>query len=801
MKYNKFFIHKFLLIQGFFLIILQGFFLHAAPTCKNLSIHYGSTPKINHNSWVTLSCYLANPDTESEDIGIRLIDNVSGAYRQRTIFSNKITVPPGSSLYYQTVAMVENSEEYNLELFDKGKRIGKTTSTLIKLASRKSKPLPVFNDSSDINFGSFIQIDALKDLYHLSLFSANTPFTRWPMLINSPFIIILRPDFASFSSEKFQSLISYVKQGGTIIFADPDGLQDAEKTPLAALLPLKVLKKRKIKELPALRRVIPGFKSFSKSVNFLESIPNGNGITLLKSGEFPLIRYKKFGMGGVRAITVPASSNFYRSKTEWKDLICYLFSHQQLFNNTDSVKDALDEMTGFTIPGIESIRWIIFLYFLIIAIPLGLGLYFKRTASGWITGGILAILFSLTLLYTALSGTGVRSKDFLSFIEIVTPGGNFTSGIGYYGIMSASDKTIDIKADYDNVLFSDIPPSEIKILYAGNESTSNPPLEVQTENGRPRIKALNLPVNSQRHFFASFQKKNYSQQTFTFPQLHSNGQEFSLEPWNIPKEFTTPQAAWIQFPSGRIDLNIKARTLLAKKETGLFHSDVIIQKIKKFTAEDVKHSSPILYLLEEADKTSIFSLKNSIIHGKRLIAIPVSQTFNSDKIAIHPEEISLIPGDSSTKLIMSGNNIKPEIFARSKGAYLFKLQLPPYITNLTPQLLECDFSYINDSGNIKVEPFLLARKEHKKKGSAASLNDVESLYRRMYGEKGKNGIFIFSKMNGVINSNSAFIGLRIKIKNINIPLGAQKKTNTWRIEKFRITIKGTLPGIKENFIY
>jgi len=828
MKYNKGLIHNFLLISGLFLIILRGFSLLAVPTAKNLSIRYGTTPRINRYSWAILSCTLENPDSKKADIDIRLVDNITGVYKQNTIFSDLITIPSKTRIYYQTLAMVENSEEYNLELFHKEKQIGKTTSALIKLTSRKSKLIPIFNDSLDTDLGSFIQIKAFKNLYLPTFFSAKTPFNQWQLLINSPFIIMVRPNYSQFSTAKFQAIIAYVKQGGSIIFADPIGLKDAIKTPLAQLLPIKPLKIRKVTQLPAMRQIIPSFKTFSMPVNFLESIPNGDGITLLSSGEFPLIRYKKFGMGNVRAIAVPALSNVYNSRSEWEKLISYLFSHQSLIENNTIAKAVLDEMTGFTIPGIESVRWIIFLYFFIIALPLSIGIYFRKTGIAWITGGVLAILFAVVLLHTALSGAGIHKKDFLSFIEIVNKQDGFTSGIGYYGIMAASDKTINIEAEYDNVTFSTIPPSQTAMLFMSNSSKKQPPIEIKTVNGRPKINTLNLPVNSPRHFYSTFLKQNNNKNSFKLPELNRNGSEISLQPWKIPKGFATPEAAWLQFPSGTIDLIIKDRTVSIKKGTGVFQSNIINKSIKKFTSQGFKHSAPILFLLEDSKKASLFSLKNTIIHGKKITTVPVSQIFSSKKIIIHPKEISLTSGDTSTRLVMTGNELNPAIYSRATSTYLFKFQLPSYMTEIKPEQIECIFSYINDSNNIIIKPFLMGKthytkvklppkraprrrgnKNRKNKSKTMPRKTVAATYKTvaereiLKGVKDKNGVFIFSDLDGVIDSNtsSGFIGLEVDVKNKNIPLGAQKKTNTWRVEKFQIRIKGTLPEFKEKFTY
>jgi len=41
----------------------------------------------------------------------------------------------------------------------------------------------------------------------------------------------------------------------------------------------------------------------------------------------------------------------------------------------------------------------------------------------------------------------------------------------------------------------------------------------------------------------------------------------------------------------------------------------------------------------------------------------------------------------------------------------------------------------------------------------------------------------------------------VKIKNPSIPLGAREKANTWKIEKFRISVTGKIPEFEESITY
>ena len=539
-------------------------------------------------------------------------------------------------------------------------------------------------------------------------------------------------------------------------------------------------------------------------------------MTLLSSKGFPILRIKKFGIGNCIFFAVPAVEGAYNSKEEWKSIIDCLFTTRKLYSDPDKVKAALNEMTGFTVPGQSTVQWIILLYFIILAIPMGFGIYYRKTAVTWGAGGAAALIFTGTLLYISLSGGNVHKKDFLSFLEIVTPSYGTTSGTGYYGIMSASDKSVTIKANSSKILFSSIPPSETRIFFPGESMKDRSILNIKRVNGISEISDLNLPVNAPRHFYAEFATPESLIAKHPLPHLVYNGEKRKFSNWKLPERLN-PEAAWLLFPSGSIQLTLKDGVISENRGGSVFHSDIIRESIKQFTNEGLKHSAPLLILLQDVNRTLTFDLKDTIIHGRRIVVIPVTQIFETADTTIHPEEISLLPATTSSKLIMDGNKIKPSVFSRADSDYTFDFQLPEYTLGFKPKTIKCEFSYANDSKNVKITPFLLGKPEYikekvyqrKKRGRRKRKSPASPVYRTVVKreeipfKKDANGTYTLSLPDGVINTKtrSGTIGIKITLKDKAIPLGAQRKTNTWRIKKFNITINGEIKGFNKKIIY
>ncbi|MCK5843572.1 MAG: hypothetical protein KAG97_02620, partial [Victivallales bacterium] len=393
------------------------------PSVDRPSLRFGSSPRMARGTWATLSFRLNNPTNKSVELEVRMVDKIRDAIYQRNIFLVLVTVPARTRINYRTLVKPEESEEYQLDLFLDGKQISSSSSFLTSMITGSARQIPILNDS-DESMGSFSITPTFKGILYSSPVFSPVPFEQWEGLTKCPVTLMVKPDFSRYSEANFRAIMNYVRRGGTLVFAEPSALISAMNTPLAELLPVRPLRLRKITTLAPFSKRFDGFGKFTHPVDFLESAPVGDGLTLMSLNAHPVVRLKRYGLGRVLFSAVPIRANAYVSTEQWLQVLKFFIFHQKLRNDTTFIKSALDEMTGFTVPPMETVRNMFFVYFLLLAIPLALGIYLKRTGLAWLAAGIVSVVFMFYFLREATAGGTSKKKEglFVSFIQIQTPG-------------------------------------------------------------------------------------------------------------------------------------------------------------------------------------------------------------------------------------------------------------------------------------------------------------------------------------------------------------------------------------------
>lgn len=826
MKLSRYYkrVNDFLLLVVLFFICIP---LVAKPLVDRANLRYGFSPRIKRFSWGILSCRIQNPDSKPYNVEIRFVDANRGAINQKSVFADSVYVPAKTVINYKAPVMTEDAEEYRLEVFIDGREQKKSDSFIISLISGNSTYLVILNDSEDVSLGAFATAPQFKGKYALSNFMARTPPAPWILLKKAAGVVIVQPDFSKYTAEAYQAILDYVQQGGNVVFADPQGVIAASKTPLSVLLPVKPLRIRKISKLDSLSRLIPEFKSFKEPTDFLESAPVGEGINLVEKDGMPVFRWKRYGLGTCRFAAVPITKIPYDSSVTWYKILSMFIAHQTISNNLASAVPALDEMTGFSVPGIDKVRTLFFIYFLLMVIPLGLGIFLKRTGLAWIITGLITVCFSVYILKSAASSHSKQSGTFLSFIETAILGNTASPGEGWYGIFSTSDTKLTIKANNEQTSLSAIPPPDnIMAMFKnagqgglGTKSFASP-TEVKTKNALREINNLVLNSNASRQFYASYNA--IGSEKIPSPVIQYKKTGFEFNDWDIP-EGVKPYAAWLQFANGIVPLAIVGNKVVAKKSAeAVFASDTTLLSVQNFMLKGWKHSSPMLVLVENSDKTYLDLPGKIVSHGKRITVASVQEVSEEKVFSVPPQSVLMTPGDTSTRLVMNGNEIKPEVISRSDSNYVFRYQLPPLFATMKAKEITVDFSYMNEGGNVEIKPVLVVgqilnkkfvpanqptsstqpqsknkRKKRKNKRNKRVRQDREGI-KGISGEL-KNGKLVFTNVQDCLKDGTGFIALKIKIKRKNLPMGERLRANKWSLDKLDITVTGAMPESAPTF--
>lgn len=803
------------------LLFVVCFPLAAKPIVDRASLRYGFSPRIKRYSWGVLGCRIQNPDSKAYNVEIRFVDATRGAINHKTVFADTVYIPPKTVIHYKTPVMTEDAEEYSLEIFVDGKQQKKVDSFIISLISGTSSYLVILNDSDDVSLGAFATSPEFKGQYALSNFMARNPPAPWTLIKKAACVVIVRPDYSKYSTEAYQAVLDYVQQGGNVIFADPQGAMEASKTPLSVLLPVSPIRFRKVTTMDPMSKLFPEFKSFKKPVDFLEAAPLGDGVNFLEQGGMPVFRWKKFGLGTCRFSAVPITSDAYATSDVWRKVLAFFLANQVISNNLSTAVPALDEMTGFSVPGIDKVRNIFFIYFLLMIIPLGLGIFLKRTGLAWMITGVITVCFAVFILKYAASSHSKQSGTFLSFIETAVPGITASPGEGWYGIFSTSDAEITIKAENEQTTLSAVPPPDNIMAMFKNAANKGglgarsftTPTEVKGKNALREIHNLKLNSNASRQFYASYNAIDAG--SFNSPVLKYKKDGYELEKWTVP-EGMKPYAAWLQFANGIIPLVVNNNQVsMSSASGGMFSSDTTLLSVQNFMLKGWKHSSPIMVLVENSEKTHLDLPKDITAHGKKITAVPVTEVSEETTITVPAESVLMTAGDTSTRLVMNGNEIKKDIVSRSDSDYVFRYQLPPVFAGMKAEKIELDFKYLNDGGNVEVKPVLVVgqildkkfvpkqtgqaknkpasqpkKKRRKKRHRKSAMKES-----RIVGIQGKKegNTYVFNDVKDCLRNGTGFIALKIKIKRKNLPMGERLRANKWSLEKFGIKVTGAIP--------
>jgi hypothetical protein len=682
--------------------------------------------------------------------------------------------------------MVETGEKYRAELFMDGRRIQKSDSFIVRMETKKKLQVTILNDSPDASIGTFLNSSVLKSL-NPTLMNFKTPIEQRQLLSDSRFVVVLRPDFPKYRESTFRALLEYVQDGGAILFLDPLGTMAAAKTPLAELLPTIPLKLRKISTLPALKDIAPSFKSFPEPANFLESIPNGSGIATMEQWGLPVFRWKRYGAGSAMFSAFPVSRNTFHNDAAWTETLRAVFAHQTTVRDNTRVVAALDEMTGITVPPVSTPKTIIAIYLLLLAVPLALGLRFRKTGIAWLGGGLLSLAFTAAILSKASHASSKGEGVFVSFLEISEPGTNSTTNDSYYSVMSTSDDSIALRSATPLTTISAIPPSETSLMMIS--SISGAPLEVEMKDGTSGIPDLNLHANAPRQFemLASMDSKR---STSPPPNATLDAAGLKLSPWNCPRHLE-PRAAWLLLPNDATPLAIKNGAILhANNTSGTFLGVGSLEhSIESFLKNGWKRPYPAIAVAVDSSEPSISISKKTIKHGKKIIIFPVNISAPSGHIRLEPGWTTLSPADTTTRLIMKGNDFKPTIVSRVDTTYLLKFETPPAFAALKPERIEIRLEYFNKGGNVSIEPSLIVPEE-KENGTMGVLKTLD-------GTKTENGTIAFDVPKNAFSNGKGVVALKLTLKNHSLPMGDTIKANTWSVGSLDITIVGTMPGPAE----
>ncbi len=787
---------------------------HAKPEISRASIKTGQSMRASRNTWSTLACHISNPDKRSHEITLRLVVAEGFSLGQRNVFSEVLTAPPETAFNYRTPVMIESSEKYRLDVFvdgDKQAAVGEDIA--LSQLPGSARQIGVVTDLGDASLGAFNQLPAFKDKIFATFLSRMDFPETWLELRSLAAIVLVAPDYSAYNARQFQALLDYVARGGIVVFSDPQGTLGAAQTPWAELLPVKPVRLRKVLTVKSLETLVPEFKGFpGRGADFLESIPSGSGVDLLSQGEFPVFRWKKYGLGSCRFSAVPLYETAYE-RVVWEKLLKIFFNSQTFFAEYEKYQQCLDELTGFPVPGSGRVKKIFVYYFLALGAVMGIGILLRRRGLAWAAATVVAVVSTLLILMGSNAGPRLRGKIFSALdVAVAAPSKSMRAPTeAYCSLFTDAACSIDLPAPDEDVILSSIPPDETSMwmpmamaagsgakrpgMNFGGPQAQQPQqglvqksLDVQRRSGVVRLNGMTMSPNTTRQFSAFNSVRGESGSEAAAPELTSGPDGLKMKPW-VPPTGVKAVCAFLLTPGMIRPLKFEGGHWSLIEGSDLFTADAVAMSMQNALSGAFKSSTPCVALVSKGDKTGNYlSLPSGIFSNTyKIKTFPAIESCGEGVVQVGPELVLLSAGGGSSRMIMSGNHLKETIDNAGGSKYPITFEMPPAYAMLKPDEIVVNFVYRNPGGNIIVTPLLGAGKKE------------------VTGVEKSAGVFVFkgSDLAECLDPCTGKGILLLDIKERTVALESDKKLrgNKWNPVTLTVAVKGHMPNNVTTFNY
>lgn len=681
----------------------------ADPDLDGTRLLYGNSPRLQANSWAYFEFRVKNPD--AVPVRVQLVLHPKDQ-RNLTIFETMLDLAPQVSLRYRTLVTAGTTEAYTAELYVGGNRV-KSEEVVSRLGAATDRQLLFINDALEMEYGNFAKNAGIKGKF-ASVFcrAANVP-QQWAGYDRAHLVTLMRPDFAGMQQRQYQALLEYVAQGGTLIFGDPQGVLEAADTPLRPLLNVAPLRVRPIEQLTALTALGGSTITWPAGEPFLESVPVGEGVTTLAQGEFPVVRWSRYGLGRVGVCAINPSQKGFRYvngvadeanfNTIWLHLLSYGGRRSFASSGSDyHVVEALDNLTGVAIPPRSFVRQLLVGYLLVIVVVTLLGMVTRRQLTAWVGLGVLAIGATLWVFVYAQERARTlapRTATVLDFRTWGTPAG---AGDQIVSLFTKVEDTVTVqgqgpdsrlralapgaKAPKTNELFTTTPAApelrgrapgdangedlpetaaerKRRLAHSDDDQALRDPLRVQVSDGVASVPRLLLRPRAPQ-FFAALYSYPGAATTPLLPEVTWGAGGPQLTAWQVPAELQASAAALL-CEAGVIPLDLRGSEVRLRSGRDFRPPSSEVLALQAFLTEH-PHPSPALLLVGTAGQDHSGAVPTGFqVTGRDIYLIPVPQHLGGEVVQVPPERVVLNTDKGEARALRVGGRWAP--VAPSRG--------------------------------------------------------------------------------------------------------------------------------------
>lgn len=693
--------------------------LSAEILVERISINNGA-PRVLRHSWVDVECLVSNTDNKPHvvEVAIRPGDDYEG---QTGFYSGEIRVPGKTSALMRFPMMVEQAESFSIDVSSDGVRQPHSVyqDTPIFLMGYNSRFLGLINDSFD-SLGSFTQLPYFKNnKFYSRLFSARNMPTNRKVLDFYDAILVYKPDFSRWSEAQMDAVVAYVANGGTLIFAHPDAIREAAKTPLGALLPVDPVRIHTLSELPPVTSRMSSFDPESKwQIDVLEVTNRGRGITTMEWDGMPLIRSSQYGMGKVTAVMFPLDDKTLNDAGHQaqESLLKEVLIRQELFPMQKDFAETLDKLTGFEIPSPGEIVALLAIYLAGFAMILLLGIFTKRAGTSWFVAVIFSVLMVTFILKKAAGAFSDRGSVLAEIsMEMPEP---YPVGETYASCFAVKESKVNAGIPAATVMFSPIPESshvssffvtsmaqDLTMLDENGNSMTKPKKEVRIKSpidflrsrtGQNTVNGLHIAPRTSKQFMASHTPVLTTDGGKEYPEaellLTETG--IALNEYTLPEKLrkNNPESVYLIMPGGFRKVEFDETGLCTVQPGNIFITDVVTRSVVESLCAGLRKQNPYLAVIYNVKQNRVQLKEPMTPQGRHIVMLPVRPTVASRKIRIPAEMLVFTAGSSMARTFLSGNKLNPQASLMVGQPYSPQVMLPGFLIGIfKPETVTVDY--------------------------------------------------------------------------------------------------------------
>ena len=789
----------------------------AAPRIEGAMLRYGSSPQVLPNSWAYLSYILQNPDSEAAEVVLSVRPNKPGA----TVFDKRLTLPPRTRCEGRMAITPAATLQYEVALLFEGRRIDHYEVISSFSRNHDRTRLLFINDGDAIgNTERLVGGAGLTRRARTSAVRALDVPHHWLGFGDAQAVVICSPDFVQMTAQQFRAIAEFTKRGGTLLFIRPRGILDAARTPLRELLPVQPLRIRLVETLPALenwakqywtRRFMPGGGAdltelpterarlhIREGFSFVESVPYGQGVTTLRQDEFPICRWRRFGLGRVGVFTVnPNTDNMEASAAmfaAWNHFYAWMRRPLVLAHpvSGQTLRDLLQVLTGFDIPSHTVIQTVLAAYFVVLLALLLVGYQRGRHHRAWLLATGTGLLLTAGIFLAAYLQHANRPGKSASMLDLRATTAEHCSGQAILNMFAKTDCRPAFTAPSDTIAFRALAAPE-ETEDASVRLSMEAPLRVvamRTENSIP-----NLSLQALRARTVAAAYRLAPRPPTPTPVLRYGATGTSLEPWPLPAwiRAANPRALMVcQNGLARIELRNGECVSLTPPDD-ILQLDLLEQKLERFLGAGLlpQPSLVVSYECDEQGYELPVALQGFQPEGRIVEIFPLQQEVETAApVTLEPRHVRVRPYGPRGILLARHGKWLNRVLVRPSEFHELEIVVPPLLSTAWIAEATIRINVSNPGENLQFALRLLP-------GNAFPADKVEARWDLGVEPADADGLqFRFRELqqHGLLNPRTGTIVMLLKasqLQNITDHVEALR-ANTWRILDVRAALHGTM---------